>query len=198
LGVQSVLWRFALRSPRGKERKGKIMDMNKFKKLVHYICWSYSSSPSKLGAVKLNKALWLSDLTAYYALGHPITGARYIKREFGPVPKPILPVIRELVDEGVLTVQETLCFGKTKREFIVHRDATEEFMTDAERTIVKDTIEFVCEKHTATSISSASHDHIWKAAVDGEEIPHFTVFAQPGTITPEDRIWALGKIENAC
>ncbi len=114
------------------------MDMNKFKMLVHYICWRYSSSPSKLGVVKLNKALWLSDLSAYYALGRPITGTRYIKREFGPVPKPILPVLRELEEDGTLTVRETPCFGKTKKEFIVHRDASDEFMTAAERTIVNE------------------------------------------------------------
>ena len=143
---------------RHRRRKSNIMDMAKFKMLVHYLCWRYSSCPSKLGAVKLNKALWLSDLTAYYTLGRPITGAHYVKREFGPVPKPILPVLRELQEDGVLTVRETPCFGKTKREFIVHREASHEFMTAEEHTIVDDTMEFVCEKHTATSISNASHE----------------------------------------
>ena len=58
----------------------------KFKKLVHYVCSQCSGDVSKLGAVKLNKALWLSDLVAYYQLGQPITSARYVKRQFGPVP----------------------------------------------------------------------------------------------------------------
>ena len=47
-------------------------DAQKFKNLVHYICWKCSGDPTVLGSVKLNKALWLSDLVSYYRLGHPM------------------------------------------------------------------------------------------------------------------------------
>ena len=68
----------------------------KFKLLVHYICWRCSDDPSRLGAVKLNKTLWVADFTAYYEFGQAITGAGYVKRQHGPVPRVILPVLREL------------------------------------------------------------------------------------------------------
>lgn len=172
-------------------------NQNKFKSLVHYICWRYADDPAKLGAVKLNKALWLSDLSAYYALGKPITNARYVKREFGPVPKAILPILRELESEGALEIRETPYFGRNKRTFVARQEASADFMSEDEKVIVEDTIKFVCEEHTAKSISNASHDHIWKAAEDGEEIPHFTVFALPDEITDEDRTWAWEQIEKA-
>jgi len=165
-------------------------DRPKFKSLVHYICWRCSGDPSKLGSVKLNKTLWLSDLAAYYHRGHPITGARYVKRKFGAVPKAILPVLDDLETEGVLTVRDAEHYGKRKREYIVHKDASSDFLLPDEREIVERMIEIVCEGHTATSISEASHDHIWKAAEEGEEIPHFTVFANPGEITADDWEWA--------
>ena len=174
-----------------------MFDRLKFKSLVHYVCWRCSDDPTKLGAVKLNKAVWLSDLSAYYQLGHPVTGARYVKRQFGPVPKPILPVLAELESEGILTVRDTQHFGKQKKEFIVHRPASADFLPSDEHAIVEEMIKFVCEENTATSISDASHDHIWKAADDGEEIPHFTVFARPGKITSDDREWARTVLDSA-
>ncbi len=173
------------------------MNRAKFKSLVHYICWRCSGDPSKLGSVKLNKALWLSDLTAYRASGDSITGARYIRQQFGPVPALIVPVLRELEQEGILTVRETSFYGRTKKEYIVHVKASGGFLDQAERQIVDETIQFVCEEHTAVSISNKSHDHIWEAAVNGEEIPHYTVFAQPAPITNEDREWAHLQLENA-
>lgn len=166
----------------------------KFKSLVHYICWKCSDDPSKLGSVKLNKAVWLSDLRAYYGLGHPITGARYVKRQFGPVPSAILPVLRELEDDGSLTIRESSYYGNTKREYIATTAPPAGFMEADEQAIVDRVIEFVSEKHTAMSISEASHDHIWKAAKDGEEIPHFTVFARPGKLTEDELEWARMKL----
>jgi hypothetical protein len=172
-----------------------VATLNRFKKLVHYVCSKCANDPSKLGAVKLNKALWLSDLRSYYKYGHPITPVRYVKREFGPGPSPILPVLRELQQEGVLSINTVDHFGKPKREFIVHKPASSDFLNDDERQIVDQAVIFVTERHTAASISEFSHDPIWTAAEDGEEIPHFTVFANPAEVTAEDREWAQLKID---
>ncbi len=169
---------------------------NRFKQLVHYVCTLCAADPTKLGAVQLNKALWLSDLRSYYQLGHAITKARYVKRQFGPVPSSIVPVLDELQREGALTVRDADHFGKAKKEFIVKREASGDFLSPEEDQIVKEVVSFVTEKHTAASISEASHDHIWKAAADGEELPLFTVFAVPGTITDEEREWAQLTLEN--
>lgn len=169
---------------------------DRFKRLVHYVCTLTADDPAKMGAVQLNKALWLSDLTAYYRLGKAITAARYVRREFGPVPSSILPVLRDLQQEGALTVRDADHFGWKKKEYIVHREETGEFLTPEEMKIVKEIVEFVTEKHTGSSISEATHDHIWKTARDGEEIPHYTVFAEPGQITDEELEWAHLMLES--
>jgi hypothetical protein len=170
-------------------------DREKFKSLVHYVCWRCSDDPTKLGSVQLNKALWLSDLKAYYELGQPITNARYVKRQYGPVPSSILPALRELESAGILTAQQADHFGKRKWEYIVHKKAASDFLSAKEKKIVNEMIAFVTEQHSAASISDASHDHIWKAAEDGEEIPHFTVFAKPGRIGADEREWAKLALE---
>src|SRR6266436_422053 len=94
------------------------MEINreKFKSLVHYICWR-CSDPTKLGAVKLNKALWRADFRAYLELGEPVTGETYVKRQYGPVPSDILQALRELKDEGKLSIRDVEFYEKEKKEF---------------------------------------------------------------------------------
>ena len=171
-------------------------DRDKFKALVHYVCWSRKDAPSTLGAVKLNKALWLSDFRSYYANGDSITGARYVKRAQGPVPQAIVPILKELEEEGVLSISEVPFHGYMKKEYSVHKEPDTDLLSREELALTHAATSTVCDQHTATSISEASHDHIWRAAKDGEEIPYFTVFALPGKITQDDREWALQELES--
>ena len=172
------------------------MNRPKFKSLVHYVIAIRCDSPETLGAVKLNKVLWLSDLLAFHDRGKSITNVRYIKRQFGPVPAPILPVLRELEEEGIVTIRDASLFGKRKKEYISNTPANSDFLTEQERLDVHWAIDLVCDNHTATSISDASHDRVWKIAEDGEEIPLFTVFAKPGKITEADRVWAQQQLDS--
>ncbi|MGO4836011.1 Panacea domain-containing protein, partial [Rhizobiaceae sp. 2RAB30] len=43
-----------------------------------------SCKPDRLGAVKLHKVLYYSDMLSYLDTGKPVTGAEYRKRPFGP------------------------------------------------------------------------------------------------------------------
>ena len=169
-------------------------DQEKFRTLVHYICWK-CKDPSKLGATKLNKVLWLSDFLWYRETGDPITGASYVKREFGPVPRAILPALRKLEEEGSITIEETEYHGFPKRQFLVHKEPSIDCFTSDEVELVNNVITYVCDGHTAKSISDQSHDHIWEAAKDGEEIPYATVFANPGKVSDRDRAWALKELD---
>jgi hypothetical protein len=168
-------------------------DREKFKALVHYVCWSCKDDTSKLGSTKLNKVLWLADFLKYYRSGISITGARYVKRQFGPVPRAIMPVLSELEREGSVITREVPFHGRTKTEFIVTKDPVVSFPKD-ELDIIDRTIRFVCDEHTAQSISEVSHDAVWHAAEDGEDIPYFTVFAVRGDVTDSDREWAREEI----
>src|SRR5258707_6058665 len=102
-------------------------DREKFKALVHYVCWSRKDDTSKLGSTKLNKILWLSDFVKYYRSGASITGARYVKRQFGPVPRAIMPVLAELESEGAVFTREVPFHGRTKTDFLVKKDTTMNF-----------------------------------------------------------------------
>ena len=165
----------------------------KFKALVHQIVAS-CDDPNRLGATKLNKICWFADTIAYRLHGKSITGETYVKRQRGPVPKSILFAIRELEAEQKIGVRDHEYLPSKKiRLFVSLKDPDPRALTDDERSIVQFVIDGVCNHHTATSISELSHDTIWDAANDGEEIPMCaTLIAEPAQGTQ-----AAGGQQNA-
>jgi len=172
-----------------------IFSRDKFKTLVHYICWK-CSDPDKLGAVKLNKVLWFSDTIAFCKTGKPITGVQYVKQKFGPVPKPIVPILRELANEQALLVQDISFYGRSKRHYISLRDPDYSVFTQDQLEIVDEVLQTIVSDHSAASISNLTHDRVWKLAEVGETIPHFAALAcQLGKINEDDMAWAKSRLE---
>lgn len=169
--------------------------LDKLEAMVHYISHK-CSDPSKLGAVKLNKVLWFSDCYSYLLTGKSITDARYIKLPFGPVPKDIEEVKTSLVTKGDISIESTMCFNHTQKQFKALTSPDLNKFTANEISMVDEVLADICDNHTAVSISSLSHDIIWEAAEVGEEIPLYTIFAsRTGSISPSDLTWAKLEIE---
>jgi len=162
----------------------------KFKSLVHYVCDKCNDNDS-LGAIKLNKILWLSDVLTYINEGQPITSERYVKRQFGPVPAHILKALDELQSEGVLQVNKTNFHGWPKTKYTSLKHPSIEGFTPDQIALVDDMINIVCNDHTAMSISNLSHTDIWEVAEIGEDLPHYTMFmCESGEIDEADIEWA--------
>lgn len=167
----------------------------KFRNLVHYVCFKCDDA-SILGATKLNKVLWYSDVISYVAFGHSITNETYIKQQFGPVPKDILRAIDELEDKGALVVRDVAFFGKKKKEYIAMTEPDLSKFEAREISLIDQVIDFVCKENTATSISRETHDYIWGIAAIGEELPYETAFVSEfGDIDESDINWAKGVVE---
>lgn len=165
----------------------------KFKDLVHYIC--HMADRDELGATKLNKILWYSDMVTYINRGESLTGSVYIKRQFGPVPKDVLRALDDLSVEGKMFVRDVSYFGNTKREYISLAEPDINRFDAPEISLVANIMHDICHHHTAASISEAAHDIIWKLAGIGEEIPYYAIYgAQLGEITEEDIQWAKKSI----
>ena len=168
-------------------------DMQKFKSLVHYVC-AQSPSRAKLGATKLNKILWYAERDAYVRLGEPISGAKFVKRQYGPVPAAIVPILKELEAENAIVIREVEVFGKFKREFISMNRPNISGFKPEEISIINSAIYAICHFHTAESISERSHDEVWHLAAIGEELPLYTVFSVPGEVDEDDIAWAREEI----
>lgn len=184
-----------IRGPRkGKDMNG--LNKGKFKALVHYVC-EKADNPAVLGAVKLNKVLWYSDVVNYLITGTAITGESYVKRQHGPVARHLMKAIDELVAQGKIARGHVDHFGFMKHEYIAIQPADVSAFTPEEISLVDSAFEYVCLHHTAKSISEETHDVIWQLAEIGEEIPYYTVFAASvGEVDEADVAWARERFKD--
>jgi Protein of unknown function (DUF4065) len=170
------------------------MASQKFMDLVHYICWR-CEDPRQLGATKLHKIAWFIDTYTYRRVGQSLTGETYIKRQFGPTARAMLPTLAQLSAEGKIAERPRQS-PYDPREFHSLRDPDTSRFSAEDIAIIDAVIADVCAKFSATSISEYSHDQIWEAAEIGEEIPLYAVLAGiPAEVTDEDMAWADGMIE---
>ncbi len=169
------------------------MSTQKFRDLIHYVIWK-CEDPSLLGSTKLNKIPWYVDTYAYRRDGASITGETYVKRQYGPVPKSILETLRTLGEEGKIFEREPRAEYQPK-EFVALTAPDMSAFAERDLRLLDAVIQEICWNHTATSISGASHDQIWKAAALGETIPLYAVLAaEPAEVTEEDMDWADGVL----
>lgn len=169
------------------------MATKKFKALAHYIVHECRDNPGRLGAIRLNKAMWKTDVAAFKACGQTVTGDTYVKRGMGPVPKHILATIRELQGEGAIAVQEPEYQYDTRR-FVALTPPEETGLTAYEKQLAQAALASVCGM-TANAVSEETHDVVWEAAMEGEEIPiRATLAARAGEVTHDVLLWAERSI----
>ena len=164
--------------------------------LVHYVC-ERCDNPSKLGATKLNKVLWYSDVWAFAQDGRSITNAVYVKRQFGPVPKNIRIARYRLQESGAILERDFVNHGLMQVQFISLKPADVSMFTASQISLVDSVLEEICSNHTASSISNLSHDFIWESAQIGEEIPMSAAAfgGNFGEIDEDDIAWAKIEID---
>lgn len=168
------------------------MATEKFKALVHFLVHE-CREPGRLGAIRLNKALWHTDVMAYKMNGVPVTGEAYVKMKFGPVPAHIDAALVSLAAEGKLVIRVPEHLYDTKKFVsLVQPDAT--LLSDDDRALARAMLEYVLDR-PASEISAETHDIIWEAAEIGEVIPlSATLASQLGNVTEEVRSWAAGVV----
>lgn len=169
----------------------------KFKALLHHAI-ARVEDPSRLGAVKLNKIAWFSDTHQYLTTGESITGARYMKKAQGPVPKALIPVMQELQHEDAVMIETVNYYGKGKRQFRL-MSAPDDTVFSADEIATIDRItDAIANSHTAKSISDMTHGAAWKLAEEGEDLPFHAYLADEFQIaTPADIEWATGRMRAA-
>ncbi|MBO0686225.1 MAG: SocA family protein [Candidatus Dormibacteraeota bacterium] len=160
-------------------------DRRKFKELLLYVAQK-SKDDSRFGATKLNKVLYFSDFLAYARLGRPITGVRYQRLDHGPAPMPMLPVQRELEEEGAAELVEVRRFNLNQKRLIAKRTPELESFSAEEIALVDEVIEAL-HRFDATGVSGLSHLEMgWQLVDDREEIPYQYVYLSSEPLTPDD------------
>lgn len=171
-----------------------MFNAEKFKALVHHVI-ARVEDPAKLGAVKLNKVVWFVDAQSYLRTGETLTGARYSKMPQGPVPKAMLPILRELQSEGAVSIETVDYYGRGKRQYRALVKPQAEIFTEDEISYINEITDVVALRHTAASISELTHGAAWKLAKDGEDLPFHAVLADDlQEVTEQDIEWARERM----
>jgi len=167
-------------------------DRAKLKAVVLYAC--SKCDPSQLGAVKLHKILYYTDMIQYAYVGSPVTGATYRKRPFGPTCDQLLIVIADLVREKALEVEEVEYFGFRKKEYIAKAQPESNRLNASEQNLLDEVLDFVCRQNTAKTISEFSHNIAWELAKFGDILTYPSAFHLfPNQASPEAFEWGLTK-----
>ncbi|HEX5315515.1 MAG TPA: Panacea domain-containing protein, partial [Candidatus Kapabacteria bacterium] len=136
-----------------------------------------SRTDELFGATKLNKILFFSDFLSYGLGGKPITGATYQKLEYGPAPKELKPIAREIVEEKSGVFIKRPWFNYFQTVLIPTRPANRNLFRVEEIDLVDEVIHDL-EPRDATETSNLSHvrSEAWQIADIGEVIPYEAVF----------------------
>ena len=151
------------------------LQVSKFKNVLLYILERCAGKPN-VGETALYKLLYFSDFNYYELYEEHLTGAKYRKLPYGPVPQKLDSIVLQMIDKGQLQRVKTAYHGFPQTRYLplVKADLTE--LKASEKEVIDRVIEQLSD-WSAASISNYSHkDMPWLASKEGEEINYELAF----------------------
>jgi transcriptional regulator with XRE-family HTH domain len=151
------------------------LQVNKFKNVLLYILERCAGKPN-VGETVLYKLLYFSDFNYYELYEEHLTGAKYRKLPYGPVPQKLDSIIIQLIDNNQIQRVKTEYhdYMQTRYLPLVKANLTE--LKASEKEIIDRVIEQMSD-WSAAAISNYSHkDMPWLASKEGEEINYELAF----------------------
>jgi len=149
--------------------------VGKFKNVLLYILERCAGKPN-VGETVLNKLLYFSDFNHFEVYEEHLTGAKYRKLPFGPVPQNLESILTQMIELKQIQRVKTEFHGYPQTRFLplVKSDLTQ--MKASEKQILDQVIDQMSD-WSASTISNYSHlDLPWLASKEGEEINYELVF----------------------
>lgn len=151
------------------------MNITKFKNVLLYILERCAGKPN-VGETVLYKLLYFSDFNYYELYEDHLSGARYRKLPYGPVPKKFETIINAMIEKDELKKIKTAYYDKIQTRYLplVKPDLTK--LKASEKEVIDRVIEQMSD-WSAAAISNYSHNDMpWRAAREGEEINYEFAF----------------------
>lgn len=167
--------------PEAKSKKSKerisvpTLHVSKFKNVLLYILERCAGKPN-VGETVLYKLLYFSDFNYYELYEEHLTGAKYRKLPYGPVPQKLDILINQMLEQGLIQRIKTAYYDKMQIRYIplLKADLTE--LKASEKEVIDKVIEQLSD-WSAAAISNYSHkDMPWLASKEGEEINYELAF----------------------
>ena len=151
------------------------LQVNKFKNVLLYILERCAGKPN-VGETVLYKLLYFSDFNNYELYEEHLTGAKYRKLPYGPVPQKLDTILNQMIDKGQLQRVKTKYHGFPQTRYLPLVKAELTGLKASEKEIIDRVIEQLSD-WSAAAISNYSHkDMPWLASKEGEEINYELAF----------------------
>ncbi|MBK9425804.1 MAG: DUF4065 domain-containing protein [Bacteroidetes bacterium] len=151
------------------------LQVNKFKNVLLYILERCAGKPNVSETV-LYKLLYFSDFNYYELYVEHLTGAKYRKLPYGPVPHKLDTIIGQMIEKGQLKRVKTDYHGYPQIRYLplVKADLTE--LRASEKEVIDRVIDQMSD-WSATSISDYSHKDLpWEVTDQGKDISYELAF----------------------
>ena len=151
------------------------LQTEKFKNVLLYILESCAGKPN-VGETVLNKLLYFCDFNYYEIYEEHLTGARYKKLPYGPVPQKLESIINQMVANHQLQRIKTEYHGFVQTRYLPLTKADLTQLSAAEKTVIDDVIRQMGDWN-ANKISEYSHkDMPWMATEENGDIDYNLAF----------------------
>jgi uncharacterized phage-associated protein len=151
------------------------LQISKFKNVLLYILERCAGKPN-VGETVLYKLLYFSDFNYYELYEEHLTGAKYRKLPYGPVPQKLDTIINQMIDKSLLQRVKTEYHDYPQIRYLplVKADLTE--LKASEKEVIDKVIGQMSD-WSAAAISNYSHKDIpWLASKEGDEINYELAF----------------------
>lgn len=151
------------------------LQVRKFKNVLLYILERCAGKPN-VGETVLYKLLYFSDFNYYELYEEHLTGAKYRKLPYGPVPQKLDAIIGQMMENGMIQRIKTDYYDKVQTRYIPLAKADLTELKASEKEVIDRVIEQMSD-WSASAISRYSHkDMPWLASKEGEEINYELAF----------------------
>jgi transcriptional regulator with XRE-family HTH domain len=153
--------------PRFKERK--------FRNVLLYILERCAGKPN-IGETALYKLLYFCDFNYYELYEEHLTGSKYRKLPYGPVPQRIDSIIAQMIEKGELQRVKTEYHGLPHTRYLPLKKADLEELKASEKTVVDQVLDQMGDWN-ASKISDYSHKDLpWEVTDEGKYISYEMAF----------------------
>lgn len=153
-----------------------IPNLKKFRQM-YFACLRYAAnSHGSVPKTKLAKLLYLADFTNFFKELEPMSGVKYRRLEYGPVPDVFFSITDDLLEQGKINI-EILDKGAQMLSLRTIDDDTSELSND-EISRIKEICELWKDKPTQEIVNFTHEQKPWKMCRDGEYIPYSLIIQE--------------------
>ena len=151
------------------------LNVNKLKNVLLYMFECCAGKPN-VGDTVLNKLLYFCDFNYYELYEEHLTGLRYKRLPYGPVPQNLNGIVQQMVKDKLLKQVNAEYRGFKQTRYLPLEKADLKQFLAAEKAVIDDVIMSMGD-WTATKISEYSHrDMPWLATEEGTYIDYNLAF----------------------